>query len=319
MCLQTHLLPVVNSNTNGENQMMVSYYLVATLATLYVIILSLHSIKALREYDRWNKVHTIFEKTLNSFLETSLLFSISMLLAAIYRLSSAFQKPSGDENTFMYSQLNAITVSMFSVLPPLLLQFPGRRLRRKHIRAILWFLVISLATTMTVLYHQWRGYGPISKHFDNQFDDMIWEHPRQALWLDLCDLNNKSLLDALDCAILITQVLLILNLPRWIFFLVTILGAQRTVSRVPQRHRENGLHRILSDWKKTYICVRALNIVVCSATMWLLLSVFTAIAVRLADAMGQWSKDRRWSVGQILAMATFVPLITDIIVIALCK
>lgn len=298
---------------------MVSYYLVATLATLYVIVISLNSVKALQQCHPWTKVNTIFDETMNLFLDTSLLFSISMLLAAIYRLSSAFQHPGQDENTFMYSQLNAVTLSMFSVLPPLLLQFPERRLRRKHIRAILWFLVISLVTTLTVLYHQWRGYGPISKHFDNQVDDMLLKHPRQAVWLAFCDLNNKSLLDALDCAILITQVLLVLNLPRWIFFLFTIIGGQKRGSRVPQRHRDNGLYRTLSDWKKTYRWIRVLNTLVCCATMWLLLSIFTAMAVRLADAMGQWSKDRRWSVGQVLAMATFVPLIIDIIAIALCK
>lgn len=299
--------------------MMVSYYLVATLATLYVIVLSLNSIKALQEYHPWTRVHTVFEKTLNTFLETSLLFSISMLLAAIYRFSSAFQHPGHDENTFMYSQLNAVTVSMFSVFPPVLLQFPERRLRRKRIRVILWFLVISFVTTLTVLYHQWRGYGPISKHFMDHLPEMIRQHPDQAFWLDFCDLNNKSLLDALDCAILITQVLLVLNLPRWIFFLFTILSGQKRGSRVPQRHRDNGLYRILSDWKKTYRWIRVLNILVCFATMWLLLSIFTAMTVRLAVAMGQWGKDRRWSVGQVLAMATFVPLIIDIIVIALCK
>lgn len=184
---------------------------------------------------------------------------------------------------------------------------------------MLWFLVISLVTTLTVLYHQWRGHDPISRNFEENFFDMISKHADQALWLSFCDLNNKSLLDALNCAIVITQVVLFLNLPRWIFLLFTILSAQRRGSRVPQLHKDNGLYRILSDWQKTYRWVRALNSFVCCATMWLLLSTFTAIAVRLADAMGQWSKDRRWSVGQILAMATFAPLIIDTIAIAICK
>lgn len=283
------------------------------------MVISLNSVKALQEYHTWTKVHTIFEKTLSLFLDTSLLFSISMLLAAIYRFSSAFQHPSREENTFMYSQLNAVTISLFSVLPPLLLQLLERRLRRKIIRAMLWFLVISFVTTLTILYQQWRGHDPISKNFADHILNMITEHAAQAVWLSFCDLNNKSLLDALDCAIIIAQLLLFLNLPCWIYLLFTILSARKRSSRVPQRHMDNGLHRIFSGWQKTCRWVRALNIFVCCATMWLLLSIFTAIAVRLADAMGQWSKDRRWSVGQILAMATFAPLIIDIIAIALCK
>lgn len=51
----------------------------------------------------------------------SLLFAVSTLLACIYRFSLAARHPNGEDNTFIYSFVNAGTVSMFSVFPPLIL------------------------------------------------------------------------------------------------------------------------------------------------------------------------------------------------------
>ncbi|KAG6355952.1 hypothetical protein INS49_015337 [Diaporthe citri] len=65
--------------------------------------------------------------------------------------------------------------------------------------------------------------------------------------------------------------------------------------------------------------VRALNIILCCATMWLLLGIFTIVAVHNNKAMVQESKERQLSVRQVLSVATFVPLIIDIVAIAMAE
>lgn len=310
--------------TNCRYQMMVSYYLVAFLATLYPIVISLDSVVPFKASKVWRRVHSWFEQTLNTFLDASLLFSISMLLAAIYRFSSAYRHPNGEDNTFIYSLINAVTVSMFSVFPPLILQSTAPELRRRILRAILWFLVIAFVITLTILYYIWRGPNPIIDFFldGHHLDDQVNRHVGQYIWLVFCDLTDTQLIQSLDCAIITAQVVLGLNLPSWFYLVYTIIrgDAKREDLGVPQDPGNNDLHQTqFESWKSYGKYARALNILICYVTMWLLLGTFTTIAVRLAVAMGPFGKDRRWSIGQILAMATFVPLIIDIGAIVLGK
>lgn len=277
--------------------MMISYYFVAALATLYVIIFSLDNINALNKYSAWKKLCHWFEQKLDKFLNTSLLFSISMLLAAIYRFISYLRHPNGvDENTFFYSLTNAITVSIFTVFPPLILDIPERTQSKKVMRAILWFLVIILAMSVTGLYYKWRGPHPISEYFDNYAhqEDVFYDHWRQGVWLSLCDSNSEDLIRIFDYVIRFAQGVLCLNLPRWIL-LLTSQGTQRKLS--------NSV-----TWKR----LRAFNITLCCATMWLLLLTFTVISARVADGMPD-SQDRKLSVGQVLAVATFMPLVFEMV------
>jgi cytochrome bd-type quinol oxidase subunit 2 len=115
-----------------------------------------------------NKLQGLFNQTLNlflselmlgAFLDSSLLFSISMLLATIYRFTSAFTYHDGTraDNTFFYSRINVVTISIFSAFLPLILQFPLRKNQRKAARAVLWFLAILLVITVTT-----NGAGTLS-------------------------------------------------------------------------------------------------------------------------------------------------------------
>lgn len=302
--------------------MMASYYLIALLTTIYTTVIIMNSTTALRTYKHWTKFHGWFEQTLNTYLDASLLFSASMLLASIYRFSSAARDPENGDNTFIYSLVNAVTVSMFSVFPPLVLQLTARRLRRRGIRSILWFLVIAFVITMTILYYRWRGPDGISGFFDNDayLGTQATRHVQQIMWLTFCDLTSHRLVQALDYSIITAQVLLGINLPGWIYLVYTIREAEQESSDILQGHNnDNPHHHEPNVWERYGTKARALNIVLCCAMMWLLLGTFTAIAVRLADAMGPWGKDRRWSIGQVLALATFAPLIIDIVAIALGK
>lgn len=318
MMLRPELERRLESDANCRNQMMASYFLVAILATTYFVVISLHSIKALNANKLWQKFHSVFEQTLNTFLDSSLIFSISMLLAAIYRFASAAQRPDGEDNTFVYYLVNTVTMSIFSVFPPMILQFTARRLRRRGIRAFLWFLVITFVITVTILYYRWRGPRAITRFFtdETRLNNLINFHIGQTLWLFLCDLTETHVIEALDRAIITAQVVLGLNLPCWIYLLFTIRDAQQDDE--PHRSAKKGCFHS-EAWKKYGKLVRGLNIVLCCAIMWLLLGTFKSIADRLADAMWPNTKDRRWSIGQVLALATFAPLIIDIITIALGK
>lgn len=302
--------------------MMASYYLIAFLATLYPVVIGLNSLAPFRTRKLWKTFHSWFEQTINGFLDASLLFSISMLLACIYRFSSASRNPDGEDNTFVYSLINAVTVSMFTVFPPLMLQLTAHDLRRRGIRAVLWFLVIAFVITTTILYYKWRGPDPMLYFFQNEkhLNDQINRHLGKTAWLMFCDITDDVLVQSLDRAIITAQVIFALNLPCWVYLVYTIGDAQED-SAAPQDHANDDLHRTLSKvlMSRYGKLVRALNILLCCAVMWLLLGTFTTIAVRLADAMRPWGKDRRWSIGQVLALATFVPLLIDIGTIAMCK
>lgn len=300
---------------------MASYYLIAFLATVYPVVIGLNSFPRFKASQSWKTFHSWFEQTLNAFLDASLLFSISMLLAAIYRFSSASRNPDGDDNTFIYSLINAVTVSMFSVFPPLMLQFTARNLRRRGIRALLWFLVIAFTISMTILYYIWRGPDAILSFFKDEThqNEQINRHLGKAVWLIFCDMTDGSLIQSLDRAIITAQVVLALNLPCWGYLVYTIGDAQQDLA-TPQDPANDGLHDARSKFLRRYEkLARALNILLCCVVMWLLLGTFTTIAVRLADAMRPWGKDRRWSIGQVLALATFVPLLIDLGAIAMGK
>lgn len=279
---------------------MISYYFIAALATLYVIVFSLDRISALNS--PWKRIRALLRNKLNLFLDTSLLFSIAMLLAAVYRFISHLRHPDGvDENTFFYSLTNAITISIFTVFPPLILQFTERKQPPKVIRSILWFLVIILAMAITGLYYKWRGLHPISKYFDNNnnWRKVLNDHWKQALWLKFCDLNPGLLIRTLDRAILFAQGVLVFNVPCGIYHLFTVRTAMSRSAN--------------SSGPAFWFSLRQFNIILCCGTMWLLLVMFTAISARVADGMGPDSKDRKLSVGQVLAVATFVPLIVEIV------
>lgn len=273
--------------------MMASYYLIALLTTVYTIVISLNSFMTLKTYRPWRRFHGWFEQTLNTFLDVSLLFSASMLLASIYRSSSAARDPEDGDNVFLYSLVNAVTISMFSIFPPLILQLTARRLRRRGIRSILWFLVIAFVITMTILYYRWRGPGDISGFFDNDayLGTQASRHVQQIMWLLFFDLTSHRLVKALDYSIITAQVLLGLNLPGWIYLVYNIKEAEQQASDAPQKHGNDNLrHDPPNFWKRHGKKARALDIALCCAMMWLLLGTFTAIAVRLADAMGPWGR-----------------------------
>lgn len=304
--------------------MMASYYLVALLATIYTIVIGLDSFVALKTNKPWKTFHSWFEQTLNSFLDASLLFSISLLLATIYRFATAAQQPDDGDNTFTYSLINAITVSIFSAFAPLLLQYTARGLRRRGMRAILWFVLIILSAVTSVMYYRWRGPGIASRfpHDDGDLFDLLNQTEylqSQTVWLVYCDIISRHLIEVLDRAIIVAQVVLGVNLPCWIYLLLHIADSNQEDSDGSKEGLNKYLPHTCLKVRRYVKQARALNITIISATMWLLLGTFTAITVRLADAMGPWGKDRRWSIGQVLAMATFVPLLIDMIAIIICK
>lgn len=306
--------------------MMATYYLVALLATIYPIAICLSSLKALRHHPHWRTIDSWFCETLHFLLDASLLFSISLLIAAIYRCASAREDPSDEDNTFFYSLLNAVTTSLMMVFPPLVLQLTATHmgLRRKGVRVVLWGVLIALLGTVSVLYYKWRGMDRMGEYLSQRV------HEDKYAWLVACDVSNDLTVDVLDRAIITAQVLLGANLPFWVYFSYTHFLSTRRQQHSPsklgiqeirateveqQQHRSSGgVWRKLAAQQAAHF--RALNIVLCIAIMWLLLGTFTAMASRVADEEGAWGKDRRWSIAQILALVTFVPLMIDIAMVA---
>lgn len=295
---------------------MATYYLVALLATLYPIVIGLTAFEFFKKRAAWQKIDGWFRQTLNSLLDASLLFSISMLLAAIYRFASALQNPNGDDNTFFYSLLNAATTALFLVFPPLILQLTAHDLRRKGVRILLWLLVVALVTTLTTLYYIWRGPARLGEYYSQ------YPHLGKTLFLEKCDQANLRVDVILDRSIITAQVILVLNLPCWIYYVFAHISKHSLFAtrwiRVPGTLQSSGSHPIWRRLARYRSHFQVSNVVLCCATMWLLLGTFTAMAIRVANEEGEWGKDRRWSIGQVLAMATFAPLIIDMAAMAIC-
>ena len=305
---------------------MFTYYLAVILSTIYFIFLSLvkiQALKRLRQYSRYEKWIDAFNGSVSTFVDTALLFSISMLVAATYRHASSLIHP--DKTNSIYGLMNSTYLSAFSIFPPLLLQTLAKDLRRRRIRLTLWFVVIILALSVAGIYYKLTRSPDRLEHL--LFRDAGLT---QLIWLTTC---APLAMDELGTVLTVAQVLLGLNISWWIYCAAMGLVHYRREPGTEKSSPRIKTSRLLAQWKKflgkskrlrrfqdmAHIWIPFVNGFACCVMMWALLGPYTAFRKSVFDTMGDSNLDNSWSFGQVLALLTWVPVVIDFVTIRMCE
>lgn len=243
---------------------------------------------------------------------------MAVLVATTYRFSSAFKDSDQLDNAFSLSLWNAIIVALLSVFPALILQCTsGNTLRRKGLRLILWILVVFFTITSSILFFIWyRSLNPYAL-------------PRtkagsyQYLW-NLCTEDLPRRIRQNLGFVIAAQSQLFLNFTFWTSTKISISGIvqkgktferERSVDQTQARCTD--AHR--SPNRVSAFQLRILQVFSAQLMMWLLLGLLTSLTLSDDVTAGDSFENLKWSVGQILGLAQFVPVVIDLFVASICE
>lgn len=288
---------------------MVVYYLAAIFATMYYVLLAADQFEPFRQFEhhrrRWNWIVGAFHETIQAFLDTGLIFSISMLISGVYRFGSARMHP--DKSHSIYQLTNAAYIGILTMFPPILLQIVAPNRRRRRIRAVLWLLVVIMAIVLMALYFSLEtSVSQILNLLDRQsaVSDWIWESNCEPL----------TLRDNLDIAILTAVVISGINFFPWIYHIIIPRTWRHSIRKAlvgKWAASKKGRHG-RSWWKHVVAIARTVDGACCCIIMWALLGLFTAYRSVILKAMGPDNANTEWSFAQVFALATWVPVAIDL-------
>lgn len=300
--------------------MMFTYYLIATMSTAYPLSLGSAAVGLFSKSSRQARIVGWFRETISGFLDASLIFAVALLVAATYRFSSALMDPDQLDNAFSPSLWNAIMVTLLSVSPPLILQCTsGDALRRKGLRILLWSLVAVFTITSSSLFFFWYRSLKLSGLPTDTSTTSI-----QYLW-NLCTKNLRGRNHQNLGFVVAAQTQLLLNLTLWAY---TKLSTSGIVSdrRTPtpgcsgvQKTQATGVDSHRSLRLMSIFQLRALRVFSAQLMMWLLLGRLTSLTLSDGVNAGDSFKNLKWSVGQVLGVAQFVPVVIDLVVAGTCE
>lgn len=277
--------------------MLVTYFVLAVLASAYPAVL--YATSGQRHCKR---VRQCCQHTIGGFLETSLIFSVSMLVAALYRYASAIRRTSTKiENQSEYALIYSFTLSTLSVFPPIMLQALAEDdQNRKILRLFLWVLVAALVIPITVVFYLvvYADLGNITRKAPDSY----------RLWM--ADCAEYEIILGLEVVMFLSHVLLLLNLP-WL--------AHETSLYITRGHSKFD-HWVRNLWAKRYRTLEIIarvNVFLCGLMMWAILILVVCNVVIFSRRAGQWDKDQEWGFGQVLSIATFAPVLLEFVVAVL--
>lgn len=215
-------------------------------------------------------------------MKASAVFSISMLFAAMIYIAQRYQESAGTATAFVLS----ILMPYASVFPVVLLQLSGFRMfRRKQGRLVLWVLIALLVTVIQVMGIVFY-YGVKSKEFDDVSDQDSWE--RYCI--------DRNPLRATSYLLMALGGVLILGI--W-GYLSGSLAMKLERFKKPQWW--------LAHAEKFWLAGLMSSLVL----MFLCLAWFIHLQHSTSDIGGEDNKDKEWSFGQILAVATWFPVMVE--------
>ncbi|KAL1892493.1 hypothetical protein Sste5346_007003 [Sporothrix stenoceras] len=288
---------------------MVVYYLAAIFATMYFVLLAADQFEPFRRFEhhyrRWNWVVGAFHETVQAFLDTGLIFCISMLISGVYRFGSARLHP--DKSHSVYQLTNAAYIGMFTICPPVILQIVSPNRRRRRIRAVLWLVVLIMSIVLMALYYSLETSATkLLNLLDRQsaVSDLIWEANCEPL----------TLRENLDVAIITSIVIIGVNVFPWAYHIFIPRPWRHSIRKAVvgrwDSTRKGRFGR--SWWKHVVAIVRTVDGVCCCIIMWALLGLFTAYRSVVLKAMGPENANTEWSFAQVFALATWVPVAIDL-------
>jgi hypothetical protein len=208
-----------------------------------------------------------------SFLNASIVFSIAMLSASLV----SFANP----DDLKISTFAVMLLMPFgSVLPVTLLQLAASNMLRRHRgRLLLWILMTALMVTLLVT-------ALLRNILNIPTEDKA---SKQVSWETHC-LGEGNVMNLVWFTLSLAG-LLILG-----------IGCFVVGSFIASLRRQS------ASWSRR---VWWITLVTAFLTMWLCLIWFIHFQIQANDMAGEDNKDTKWSFGQILAVATWVPVMID--------
>ncbi|KAJ4423138.1 hypothetical protein N0V82_002267 [Gnomoniopsis sp. IMI 355080] len=312
------ICPYLNWNGDADLSgigMMITYYIAAIFSTIYYIVLTPELCAAYGRPLPWMPSKTTtgsrygtyiagFRESLQGTLDATLLFAISMLVAAVTRYVQISLHPT--ETYSLYGLMDSVFLSAFSVFPCFILQSLSHELRRRRVRLFMWLLILVFAVVVDVQYN---------KHFLDVFSSEekleatlgTEQELGQFVWLALC--QSIPLMDGLETTLKVGHGLMVANCSWWVYYVVSGLGGSRWKPAIAAK-----VGPMWKWWELVRLWLRLGNGILCLAVMWTFLGLFTVYRADIATKAAGTDADSEWSFGQVLALVTWIPIFIDLVV-----
>jgi hypothetical protein len=294
-----------------------SILVVAALSLLWFIAINVGDLPHMKKGSRATKNTLVnhllrgFQESTSDFLDASLVFSSAMQVAAITRYASLFYDPKADFS--VYGLVGSIFMSTFTIFPCIILQTVTDRVRRHWLRIFLWLVVIGSSITLKVLFDN------VNRNFAEILDRDVLdsEQIKETIWILLCEDERKR--GSLQTVGTVMHIWLALNLAWWLWYV--------GVSVVPQQWKEERKNsRWYHPFQKAQRALLFLDGSISVVIMYACIGHFhwyndyvRGIAGVDDDDSPASSDDGDWTFGQVLALATWVPVIVQLLSITFCK
>ncbi|KAI2631852.1 hypothetical protein GGR54DRAFT_627459 [Hypoxylon sp. NC1633] len=281
--------------------MLITYFVAAMLVTLYLGVLVLSRLEIFkRRYPASSKTARFvsgFEESINTFLDTALIFAFALVVATCFRLSQTIWQAHDPErgHWILYADIASIYMSNFSIFLPLLLQSVAPDLRLNWLRGLFWILIAIISIVNECLFDSFFARITKQDPLDTNPEDILEE-----TWLLYCEpieLYYSGLYPTLRLA----QALLLLNAIYYVTY-KSCIRKTRGVSRWP---------RLKGFWQTASRYIQGFDMVLSFMLMWTMLGLFYIYRMRVNDAAGDTNQNTSWTFGQVMAMATWIPVLLE--------
>ncbi|KAI1102861.1 hypothetical protein F4804DRAFT_249136 [Jackrogersella minutella] len=276
--------------------MLITYYLAAGLITIYLCAITLSKLgfvkRRLPGHSKRIAVVGAFEDSVSAFLDATLIFAVSMLAAACFRLSQAFLQEYGSErgHWMVYASIGSLYMSTFSSLLSLSLQLTAPDIRDHWLRSLLWTFIILLNIVNEVLFDIF--FGEVT---GDQLKDL-----EEDIWLLMC--NPYQLFEnGIGSTLRIAQAQLALNAVGYVLYRIF----RSKVERI------QGWPRLRAFCHRAFSYIQIFNAVLCFLLMWAMLGIFHWYRDVVNESAGEENQNSDWTFGQVLAVATWVPVLVE--------
>jgi hypothetical protein len=278
--------------------MLTAYVAQASLVTFYLLALltiRFNTPKASQNTPWIFRILRATQHSTSNFLNASFLFCIAMLLASVVQFSQVLRGTAA----MTYTAVNVSMLMTFnSILPLVVLQLAASNvLRRLHGRAVLWALLAILTSIVLGLGVKtgntlFAFNFTTGEWFGDEKDQRI---KSQLRWEQVCyDGMARAYLGRFVCFVGGSHALSITSYV-FTFVAMSIWHRSKSPSRLMRLSRMLWWTGLVLAW----------------CTMWLSIGWFIRFQRSLERASGEDNKDTEWSFGQVLALATWAPIVVE--------
>ena len=279
--------------------MLVTYYLQAVLALLYAI----SNIKALTTPKPLSRLRLSFQHSSRTFLESSIIYSAAMLIAALVSLHRGLVDPTMTRSTFsLYATTLASLVCLLStVLAHVCIQGNLHRTNWVFWRTVVLTLLATVVSIISLFMFAGPGYD---RYTEKEKDDNA-ESRKNILWEAYCEGESWVVLQyGALVQIAILGLVAILCVSHFASRFLTAHRRRRNTTSGRQ-HSRASTRIIDGTWfMYTVACLSILG-------SWGPLLLFTYVVYQFNTASGPSPDQNEWTFGQVLALATWVPVLVD--------